>query len=452
MIPWIAGKFVFPLHEKIVGRKTFEFYRQMLESQWWSPQKMKEYQLQRLELRVAAAMKNTPAYANLAGLDPSWRPQSLDDLQKLPLLDKTTLAKHREALTDHTVPGGPIKCSTGGSTGVPLHFFFDRRRQAYDKAARMRAHQWFDVLPGDREAYIWGASIELSRQDKIKRLRDWLTNDMLLSSYDFNSQTIGHFVGRLKRFSPKCLFGYPTGLALLCRLANEAGISLKELAVLAVFCTAEVLQAHQKQLISDTIGSPVINNYGSRDAGFIAHECPHGRMHITSDNMIVEFLRDGKAVKPGEDGQIVVTHLENYAMPFLRYRTGDIAQPSDEVCPCGRGLAVMQNVQGRVIDYLIAVDGRWMPGLAMTLIILQIPGIAQYQIVQETIERVVVRLVKGKDFPADGEPRIVTGMKARLGQSVQIEIRNETKIEPEKSGKFRFVISYPARDRQPLMG
>ncbi len=451
MIPWVSGNIIYPLHERIMGRKTFAFYRQMLESQWWSPQQMKEYQLARLQKRVAAALKNTPGYAKLAGVDASWTPQSLDDLQKLPIVDKSVLSQHRDELTDRTVSGGPIQCSTGGSTGVPLHFYFDKRRQAFDKAGRMRAHQWFDVLPGDREAYIWGASIELSRQDRLKRLRDRLTNEMLLSSYDFTDKTIASFAARLKQFRPACLFGYPTGLALMCKLANEAGIRLNDLAVRAVFCTAEVLQPHQKKLIGETIGAPVVNNYGSRDAGFIGHECPHGRMHITSDNMIVEFLRDGRPVKAGEDGEIVVTHLENYAMPFIRYRTGDIAQPSDEVCPCGRGLAVMQNVQGRVIDYIIAPDGRWMLGLAMTLIILHIPGIEQYQIVQETLEHIVVRLVKGKEFPVDGEQRIVSGMQARLGQSVRIEIRNETKIEPEKSGKFRFVISRPARERQPLM-
>lgn len=451
MIPWLSGKVIYPLHELMRSRKTFSFYEKMLESQWWSPEHLKEYQLERLKQRVADALQKTSGYAKLAGLETSWRPQSLEDLAKLPLLDKTILGQHRDELVDRTVPGGPILCSTGGSTGQPLHFYFDKRRQAFDKAARMRAHQWFNVRPGDPEVYVWGAQVELSSQDRVKRMRDWLTNEMLLSSYDFNAGTIAGFVERIRRFRPKCIFGYPTGLALLCRLAKDAGIRLDNLDIRAVFCTAEVLQPHQKQLIGETFRAPVVNNYGSRDAGFIGHECPHGRMHITSDNLIVEFIRDGRAALPGEDGEIVVTHLENQAMPFIRYRTGDVGQPSDEICPCGRGLAVMQNVQGRVIDYLVTADGRWMPGLAMTLIILGIPGIEKYQIVQEELEHVVVKLVEGKGFPADGEKRIITGMQARLGNTVRIEIRRELDIPPSASGKHRFVISRPAQKMAPIL-
>lgn len=448
MIPWVSGHVIYPLHELIVGRRTFAFYKELLESQWWSPEQMRAHQLSRLRARVGAAFNKTPGYAELCGLPRDWLPESLDDLRKLPLVDKTFLAKHRDIITDPTVEGGLQKSSTGGSTGQPLHFFVDRRRQAYDKAARMRAHQWFDVLPGDREVYIWGAQVELSRQDRIKRLRDRLTNEMLLSSYDFNAGTVAGFVERIKRYRPKCLFGYPSGLTLLCSLARDAGIRLDDLGVNAVFCTAELLLPHQKKLIGEVIGAPVVDNYGSREAGFIGHECPQGRMHLTSDNLIVEFLKDGQPVGPGEDGEIVVTHLENYAMPFIRYRSGDLAQPSDEVCPCGRGLGVMKHVQGRVIDYLITADGRHMPGLAMTLIILGIPGIEKYQIVQEEVEHVVVRLVKGREFPVDGERQIISSMQTRLGASVRIEIRHETDIPPAASGKHRFVISKPAQQRQ----
>ena len=159
----------------------------------------------------------------------------------------------------------------------------------------------------------------------MRNLRDWLTNEMLLSAFDLAEQSVGLFVERLRCFRPKCIFGYPSSIALFAQMAERAGHDLARLGVAAVFCTAEVLYDHQKSTISRAFGGvPVVNGYGSREGGFIAHECPAGHMHITSENVIVEFIREGRPVAPGEDGEIVVTHLDNHAMPFIRYRTGDV--------------------------------------------------------------------------------------------------------------------------------
>jgi len=411
-------------------------------------------QLEKLRLLVAMALNRTRDYAALAGLDPAWRPESLEDLRKLPLMDKQTLSAHREQLVNAGVPGGAIRYNTGGSSGQPLIFYFDKRRQAYDKAGRMRTHQWWGIRPGDREAYLWGSPVELSKQDRLKQLRDWMTNEMLLSAFDLSEQSVGHFVERLRRFRPACLFGYPSSISLMCRLAQRAGHDLGSLPVQVVFSTAEVLYDHQREIISEAFGgAPVADNYGSREGGFIAHECPERRMHVTSENVIVEFLVEGRPAAPGEDGEIVVTHLDNHAMPFIRYRTGDIGQPSDETCPCGRGLEVMKVVKGRTTDFVIAPDGRWVHGLALIYVVRAIPGVGQYQIVQDDVDAVRVRLVVDDGFPADGADRIRDGVVKRLGQDVRVSVEFEDAIETDPSGKFRYVISRVAGEREPrIMG
>jgi len=441
-----------PLHERLVRRRTFRYWHELETTQWWTPQRLRELQLAKLRSLVSTALCHTKAYAHLAELPTTWQPETLDDLHRLPLLDKRTISAHREELVNHAVLGGPIRYNTGGSSGEPLIFYFDKRRQAYDKAARMRTHRWFGIEPGDREVYIWGSPVELSGQDRLKRIRDWLTNEMLLSAFDLSEERIGWFVKRLRRFRPKALFGYPSSIALMCQLARKTNLSLQDLPLKAVFSTAEVLYDHQKTTISEALGGvPVVNGYGSREGGFIAHECPEGRMHITSENVIVEFLKGGQPVTPGEDGEIVVTHLDNYAMPFIRYQTGDVGQPSDEPCPCGRGLEVMKVLKGRTTDFVIAPDGRWVHGLALIYVVRDIPGVQQYQIVQEDVDAMTVRLVAGEGFPEDGEERIRQGIARRMGSEVKVSMEQADHIPQDPSGKFRYVISEVARDRQALL-
>ena len=122
-------------------------------------------------------------------------------------------------------------------------------------------------------------------------------------------------------------------------------MQLRNIGLKAIFCTGEVLYDHQRELISETFGVPVANGYGARDAGFIAHECPAGKMHIAAEHVIVEILDEsGQSVPKGEVGEIVITNLDGYAMPFIRYKTGDLGALADEQCPCGRGLPLMKEI------------------------------------------------------------------------------------------------------------
>lgn len=451
MNPWLVRHAFLPIHERLMRRHTFEYYRDMERSQFWPPERLEQLQLDKLRSLLAVFLKN-PAYARLSGKSARWRPGSLDDLCQLPLLDKTTLSAMREELVNRDVEGGPIKGNTGGSSGQPLLFYMDRRRQAADKAARMRSQKWWGKLPGDREAYIWGSPVELSKQDRLKNIRDRLTNEMLLSAFDLSATSVGRFVDRLARFKPKCLFGYPSSIALMCRLARNAGLNPGLLDVRVVFATAEVLYEEQRQTVSQALGgAPVANGYGSREGGFIAHECPHGRFHITSESVIVEFLKDGLPVGDGQDGEIVVTHLDNHAMPFIRYQTGDIGQPSAETCPCGRGLGVMKVVKGRSTDFVVTPDGRWLHGLALIYVVRELPGIEKYQIIQHTLHDVEVRLVADGQFPPDGVEHIRQGIGQRMGQDVAVDVHLVSHIAPEPSGKLRYVVSTVARQREALL-
>jgi phenylacetate-CoA ligase len=208
------------------------------------------------------------------------------------------------------------------------------------------------------------------------------------------------------------------------------------------FVTSEKLYDHQREKIEQVFGCPVANGYGGRDAGFIAHECPAGSMHITSEDIIVEIVdKQGNVLPIGESGEIVVTHLATRDFPFVRYRTGDVGILSLEACSCGRGLPVLKEIQGRSTDFVIAKNGTVIHGLALIYILRDLPGISSFKVTQETLDFVRVEIVKGSDYLPSNEQSIREVFKERLGVTVAVEFEYCNEIKPEKSGKFRYVIS-----------
>jgi len=215
-----------------------------------------------------------------------------------------------------------------------------------------------------------------------------------------------------------------------------------QLGIKVVFVTSERLYDHQREVITEAFGCPVANGYGGRDAGFIAHECPAGGMHITAEDIIVEIVDEQGNVQPeGVSGEIVVTHLATSDFPFIRYRTGDIGTLDSIPCACGRGLPLLKEIQGRSTDFVIAADGTVMHGLALVYILRDQPGVKAFKVIQESLEMTQVLLVTEPPFAQQSVEKIVTGFKQRLGASVLVQVSIVDSIPAEKSGKFRYIVS-----------
>jgi len=444
MYPWLVRHFFSPLHERLLGRDTFGRWRELRASQWFEPAQLRALQREKLRALLTAAGEHCRYYREQLrerGIDPLLH-DPFDALASLPLLDKAIIKSRREELTNMHVPGGPIPCNTGGSTGEPLIFFFDRRRIAFDKAARMRTHSWFGARPGDREMYVWGAPAELQRQDRWRMLRDRLTNERLLSAFDMSDVTLRSYLETIRSYRPVSLFGYPSSLALLCEFGEANGIPCRPASLKVVFVTGEVLDDRQRAVIERYLDVPVANGYGSREGGFLAHQCPHGAMHVTAESVVLETIdQHGRALANGDAGEIVVTHLDNYALPFIRYRTGDIGRLVDGRCPCGRGLQMMDVLSGRQTDHLVATDGTITHALSLIYVMREIERVQQFRIHQACDRGVEIRLVPLPGFGDADRRRIEWGVRHRLGEDVRVRLVEVERIEPLRSGKHRYVIS-----------
>jgi len=177
---------------------------------------------------------------------------------------------------------------------------------------------------------------------------------------------MSQYIQVLERGRYRQIFGYPSALYLLCLHARTQGKNLRALGLKVAFVTGEVLYEYQREVISEVFNCPVANGYGGRDSALIAHECPQGGMHILADALILELVDpQGRPVPPGEAGEIVITDLYSHEAPFIRYGTGDVAVLSPRKCRCGRSLPMLEQVEGRSNDTIVAPDGRMINSLAL---------------------------------------------------------------------------------------
>ncbi len=441
---WLVANALFPLHERLKGHASVARRRELEISQWWSRDRLHEYQLKRLRRFIDHLARRVPYYReafeqrDLGARDV----RSLADLARFPLLTKPIIRANVDRLKADGA--GPLKrYNTGGSSGEPLIFFMGKERIAHDVAAKWRATRWWGVDIGDREVVVWGSPVELGAQDRLRTWRDKLFRSELLPAFEMSQANLDRFVERIRTVRPAMLFGYPSSLSLIAAHAEKRGVRLDNVGIRVAFVTSERLYDHQRAAIERAFGCRVANGYGGRDAGFIAHECPAGGMHISAEDIIVEIVdATGAAVPAGTPGEIVVTHLATGDFPFLRYRTGDVGVLSDARCPCGRGLPLLAHIEGRTTDFVVAADGTIMHGLALIYVIRDLPGIASFKIVQRDLGRTTVQVVPGPDYRPEVEATIKNGLKARLGPSVQVDIERVPAILAERSGKFRYVVSH----------
>ncbi len=446
MHPRIVRHLISPLLERLLRRRTFAYARECDAAQWHAPGQLRTLQRGKLRSLLILAQSNCPWYRNLfaeLGLE-----AASDDpfamLEALPCIDKDTIRSNQRDMTNASVDGGPIPFNTGGSTGEPLSFMVDRRRIAYDKAARIMTHAWFGVQHGDREVYLWGSPLEIRGQDRCKRMRDRMTNELLLAAFRLNPETMSHYHRQIDAFDPASIFGYPSSLTRFAEFCIQSNKPYHARNLRAVFVTGEVVDVRQRRTLSDYFGVPIVNGYGSRDGGFIAHECPAGSMHVMDQNVIVEILDEtGYAVAQGKSGEIVLTHLDAFALPLIRYRTGDMATQTTGRCECGRGLSLIGPIDGRRGDHLVGADGTLTHPLAAIYVMRELDGVKQFQIHQNCDRSIDVQVVDDGMGHRMNCERIVSHLRRRLGP-LPVNVRSVKDIAVAGSGKYRHVVSEAA--------
>jgi phenylacetate-CoA ligase len=369
--------------------------------------------------------------------------RTVEDLEKLPYLTKDIIRENFSELFDKSLIGKRTRLNqTSGSSGEPLRYYLTLDGLSISWAAGYRAWNWGGYELGDKRV-MFGSSV-LYNLPIQKKIRYFLERNMPFSSFNLTEDMLAQYVSKIRRFNPKFIRGYPSTLYILSSYLQRHNID--DITPESVFTTAETLFPFQRRLIETVMGCPVSDGYGCRDGGANAMECgSHEGYHICSEQCYLETIDSGGRITTGNKGEIVTTDFHNYAMPFIRYKTGDIGTLTDEECSCGRGLPLMKSIEGRIINLIYHSNGNLLSGLPLTDVFEHIEErknktISQYQIIQETRQRIVLQIVKGENYTQENSHQIISEIKKHVGQEMDIQIEFTDNIPLTKGGKRLFVI------------
>jgi len=448
-------------------------YRHLRRAQFDSPGAIRAGQWRALQAILAHAYETVPYYRDRwkeAGINPAHL-RSFEDFQQIPILTKSDIRTHGSDLLSYSFnPTTLIRKKTSGSTGVSLEIFLDEDSRQWKRACVLRCDEWTGWRFGEPVAKVWG-----NPEYRTRGFRGWLRNALLdrefyLDTLHMDEAALDRFAQLLLKKRPTLIFGHAHSVYLLAQYlhkrvsggvvngqANQGlwprtthhSLTTHHYRPKGIITTAMVLHSWQRRKIEEVFGCPVTNRYGCEEVSLIACECEqHQGLHVNADSVFVEILCPNdtgsltRPACPGESGSIVVTDLTNRAMPIIRYQVGDMAVASDRICSCGRGSPLLERVEGREADYVLTTEGELISGISLTEnFALQVPGVVQFQIIQETLDRFRFRIVRGREFGPGSLERLDALVTRHFGSEVEYRCEYLDHIPPEASGKFRFCIS-----------
>jgi phenylacetate-CoA ligase len=454
---WSGYLSVFGATHWMMTKEVGAQLRDLRESQWLAPEKMRALQLHKLRRLVEHAYRHVPYYRDRmksAGVKPA-DIESLEDLAKLPFLTKDDVRKHLyfDIMSDNHKKSEVLKVTTSGSTGEPFTCFVDREQLEFRWAATIRAMEWTGWRIGDKQVRLWHQTLGMSKMQVARELADaLLMRRKFIPAYEMSDETLAEFVKTIESYQPVLLDGYAESFNFLARYLKEKGriqVSPK-----GIISSAQTLPEGSRKVIEEIFGCKVFDKYGSREFSGIAYECEaHNGHHVVGEGYLVEVLKDGQPAKPGEIGEVVITDLNNYCLPFIRYRIGDLAEAmsQDELCACGRGLPRLGRIEGRVQSIIIGSRGQYLPGAFFAHLFKDYDHvIRQFQIVQSERGAITFHVVKGRRYSDETLDEVLGILRKFLGEDMKIAVVFEENIQMVRTGKRLATVSKLGIDFQRI--
>ncbi|HKZ79600.1 MAG TPA: hypothetical protein VJ124_15095 [Pyrinomonadaceae bacterium] len=432
----------------------------MQRTQWLTAEELQARNNARLSAILKHAAENVPFYARAykrLGLA-SYELRNVKDLSRLPVLTK---ADYRNSKPDEfyakNVPDyRALERTTSGSTGEPFQFCLDRRAMSMIFASHLFYDSWHDLRPFDRSVRIAAAPPPPSplspHTPAAIRLRQTITTQLQnlyerwtqerISVWEVDSERALSIWRRMEAFRPKFVMGYTSTLAAIADELLRCELHLSR-PLRGVVTIAETLSPTRRRLLQEYFGAPIINRYGLREFGsWSAQSCRESpdRFHINTELVVCEILRaDDSPCPAGERGRVVLTDLHNYARPFIRYDTGDLAVAHSGSCACGRGFPLLGEIEGRSHECLRMPSGKEISPVVLGHYLFvyhdHIDVVRHYQLVQESNSRAKLLVVPDKGWDEYKRDRLRSDLARLVGDELEITVEAVQEIPKEKSGK-----------------
>lgn len=440
---------VLKLYELATGRRILTRLEELNRTQWLERDELLALQRDKLQRLVEYAYQYVPYYRRTfdqAGFHPDDLRQDLTALRKLPILTKDIIRENFDQMltTEPQRQRRMSKLSTSGSTGHPLIFMRDHNCRDYVTAGILHHLGCAGWEIGQPQALIWGASPDISLWKSLRtRLADWVLNSFSTNAVVLTEETMVAFADRVRRRRPRVLTGYASSLHHFAQFVRQS--PYQDITFDGIFSTAQLLLPSVRQFIEETFQCKMFNRYATLELGDIACECEaHTGLHVSVENNYVEILCDGRPAEPGEVGDIIVTNLNNWGMPFIHYSIGDVGDWYDgEDCPCGRAAPMLQALEGRIVATFKTRDGRtvWAGFAGAAYRCMTHPAIKQFQVVQKSLDKMIVRLVPDGEVPQSTLDEIVRTTQTIFGDNVVVAFEFMDEIPTLPSGKHQYAMS-----------
>jgi len=388
---------VFPLLEVVRGRSTHRHLRSLSRNPFLSTEELESMRKEKLKRMVRYAYEHVPFYRKLfdeKGLDVE-QVEGIDDLRAAGIYTSKEIVREAgdEILSDEYRKEALVDVGSGGSTGKPCVFYMTMDNWTMRMAVKYRGEAWVGKPIGTPTTIIWGHRSGMSFLKWMKYLLYWrVQNYQFLSAFKVGEEDLLGYISAVKRNGSRFLESYVTVVYEMARVIKKRGITPPKLD--GILVGAEKLYDFQKEAIEDAFNCPVYNRYGCTEFSNVAGECRERTgMHINIDRVWLEVINEEGEAVVDEVGDLVITDLDNFAMPLIRYRIGDRGVLSSDTCSCGINFPLLKDVVGRTSQVLVTPQGKRMHDIYFIWLISRTPGVKRFKIIQRSVELLEVLLV-----------------------------------------------------------
>jgi phenylacetate-CoA ligase len=448
MQKFITKKIILPLQDFKNGTSVLKTLAFLNDSQYWGIEQFRDYQLEKIKKIVHFAYSNVEYYHNLFkanGLTPE-KIKSIEDFKKIPVLNKDIARAENKKLRASNWKYGKIyKSFTGGTTGTPLKLYKDNFDYSFTWASYYRWLSWLGLEIGDRYAKIWGTPTVLSYSIKnrlLNSVKDILYNRVFINSFNLKDRDVPVLIKKLNSAKPLLIRGSVSSLMQIANYMLEHSLELNY-SPLAISPTSESLLPTYRNVLEKAFNGKVFNQYGCGECNSISFECKQQNgMHISMEHAFVEIVDENNMPANGT-GKIVVTNLDNFAMPFIRYEIGDMGEFNNIQCACGNKQQIIKSIAGRTSDYIITknkskVRGAFFTDILMELNINDTEKIKRFQVYQSKEGEIEFRIESSKKISNFFLQKLNAAL---LKFFTDVNIKVIKNIPNEPNGKFRYLIS-----------
>jgi len=399
---------------------------------------LKQYQERKFKAILRHAYANTIFYNEKfknTGITPD-DIRSMDDLHKIPFITKKEIIENfpGKLIAKNYISKRLHYRKTSGSSGLQMTIATDQRCEDFYDTVYGRALFSIGYKPWQSMAYFWPPTYH---RKKLHEYFGLMQKRWLSSTLPPEEQ-----LSALVKMKPKIIYGFPTTLLVIAKIIEKNQERYKEICPRFIISHAETLFEESRKYIESVFRCPVYNEYGTTEFVRMAWECKEKKgLHIDIDSIILEIIKDGKACLPGEVGEIVLTSLHNYAMPLIRYRIGDIGAISSKKCQCGRGLPLLETIEGRDDSFLVLPSGNILSPRHVVPLIEKFSQISEFRLVQEEKDRVVLYVVDNPSITLSVIADVKKELYKLIEKEVDLRVERVQQLNKTERGKMQAIAS-----------